>query len=514
MKKSVLISTMLFLTLFCLNVNAQMNEKIVEPTGLNALIEAVQNDFNTLGGDAVSNTKYILRRGASYPYSTNFNENFSLHVEAEEGDGPLPQILPVNTGQEAPRMFRCEGDDLSMTYINLDYHCFDTDGNHIDNAPLRVKGVRGRQVAIGCIFDGQRIEVSRMDGPHQTLKLIDCMIRNNYTVNKWDKGTLLSLMGHSQDSLIIEGSTIFNSPCQLFTHGDTLDYGRMAKNTIHNIGGLFELGVYANPPTTRGVIDFGATQELIIEDNIFYNVGWMGLPPGWADSMFVFDYNPTPTAMPPVFRNNNYYLEPDLAAANPDSAVLIGIFSPNMPGAIGQDGNISEPLIFENAPGTGPCKEAIARFFAAPDTAIFEELRLDDSISNVDVDFSYTGALSPTAGTTGGPLGAPRWDATTSAVASRAAQPSSFELLGNYPNPFNPSTNIRFNLSAPSRVTVKVYDTLGRMVLKTSEIEMAAGSRKVTIDGNDLASGVYFYQVNAQSANAVNTANGRMLLLQ
>ncbi|HWP82578.1 MAG TPA: carbohydrate-binding module family 20 domain-containing protein [Bacteroidota bacterium] len=76
--------------------------------------------------------------------------------------------------------------------------------------------------------------------------------------------------------------------------------------------------------------------------------------------------------------------------------------------------------------------------------------------------------------------------------------PSTFELLQNYPNPFNPSTRIRYTLPQHSRVTLKVYNILGQVVttLLNNE-EQPAGNHVVLFEANRLASGVYFYSLQA-----------------
>ena len=275
---------------------AQSREVIVEPTGLNALTALVESEFNTLGAEVVSDTKYILRRGATYPYSENFNGPVNIYVAAEEGEGPRPIILAVNTGSEAPRMFRPQdADSLSLTYIGLEYPGFDSDGNHMDNAILRVRGNGGRQHAEDLVLDGHRLEISRMDGLNQTFRFVNNIVRNNYQTNKWDKGWgIVNLREQPQDSVIISGNTFFNTTTKVIQDGnDTTMVMHIAKNTFANVGARAELSsndnFYIDTPRTYGAFDMGAAQELIIEDNIFYNVGFMGVPAAWADSFYVFN---------------------------------------------------------------------------------------------------------------------------------------------------------------------------------------------------------------------------------
>lgn len=90
--------------------------------------------------------------------------------------------------------------------------------------------------------------------------------------------------------------------------------------------------------------------------------------------------------------------------------------------------------------------------------------------------------------------------------------PSSFSLSQNYPNPFNPSTAIGYQLSAVSRVSLKAYDVLGRLVktLVNNEVE-SAGNYEVRFDGSGLASGVYFYRLTASPVSGANTGYTKVM---
>jgi hypothetical protein len=76
--------------------------------------------------------------------------------------------------------------------------------------------------------------------------------------------------------------------------------------------------------------------------------------------------------------------------------------------------------------------------------------------------------------------------------------PSSPLLMQNYPNPFNPSTNIQFVLNQPGKVTLKVYDVLGKEIASLVDGQRNAGVHTVRFDAsNNLSSGIYFYRLEA-----------------
>jgi hypothetical protein len=88
--------------------------------------------------------------------------------------------------------------------------------------------------------------------------------------------------------------------------------------------------------------------------------------------------------------------------------------------------------------------------------------------------------------------------------------PSMFVLRQNYPNPFNPSTTISFDLPADGRVSLVIYDVLGRVVRTLLDEYLAAGFYRKVFDGRGLATGVYFYRLHTGYASKVE----KMLLLK
>jgi hypothetical protein len=75
--------------------------------------------------------------------------------------------------------------------------------------------------------------------------------------------------------------------------------------------------------------------------------------------------------------------------------------------------------------------------------------------------------------------------------------PSEFELGQNFPNPFNPTTTISFNLPVQSFVSLKVFDATGREVAVLVSEELPAGRYSRQWNAEGLASGVYFYGFQA-----------------
>jgi len=77
------------------------------------------------------------------------------------------------------------------------------------------------------------------------------------------------------------------------------------------------------------------------------------------------------------------------------------------------------------------------------------------------------------------------------------AVPPTARLAGAYPNPFNPTTAVSFDLRAASRVSLRVYDTAGREVAALVDGWRAAGEHQATFDASGLPSGIYFAKLQA-----------------
>ncbi|MEJ2104889.1 MAG: T9SS type A sorting domain-containing protein, partial [Ignavibacteriaceae bacterium] len=95
--------------------------------------------------------------------------------------------------------------------------------------------------------------------------------------------------------------------------------------------------------------------------------------------------------------------------------------------------------------------------------------------------------------------------------------PIEYLLSRNYPNPFNPSTNIKYSLQQTSNVTIKIFDVLGNEIESLINEEKPAGTYELTWEAAGYPSGVYFYQLRAtpnggQAGDFVQTR--KMILLK
>ncbi|RPI06627.1 MAG: T9SS C-terminal target domain-containing protein [Ignavibacteriae bacterium] len=97
---------------------------------------------------------------------------------------------------------------------------------------------------------------------------------------------------------------------------------------------------------------------------------------------------------------------------------------------------------------------------------------------------------------------------------NRNTLPTQFELYQNYPNPFNPQTTFSFALPQEALVSITIYDIHGRMMSSQFHGRYRAGVHKVTFDGSNFASGVYFVRSIMQMQDKQEVFTKRMILLK
>jgi uncharacterized lipoprotein YddW (UPF0748 family) len=92
---------------------------------------------------------------------------------------------------------------------------------------------------------------------------------------------------------------------------------------------------------------------------------------------------------------------------------------------------------------------------------------------------------------------------TVTSAGEGETVPDQFALHQNFPNPFNPSTRIEFDLPEMTRVTLTVYDILGREVKILVDDSLPAGTHSVTWNATEFSSGIYFYVLRAGAYTGV-----------
>lgn len=95
------------------------------------------------------------------------------------------------------------------------------------------------------------------------------------------------------------------------------------------------------------------------------------------------------------------------------------------------------------------------------------------------------------------------WSNNALSVDDENINPDGFYLQQNYPNPFNPSTTINYSLATSQKVTLSIYNILGQLVDEVVNGVQSAGEHKIVFNAEDLASGIYIYQLQTESGASI-----------
>jgi hypothetical protein len=87
----------------------------------------------------------------------------------------------------------------------------------------------------------------------------------------------------------------------------------------------------------------------------------------------------------------------------------------------------------------------------------------------------------------------------TALTSYNLQHPMGYRLEQNYPNPFNNSTNFRFSIPVSDRVVIEIYNLIGQKVMTLLDTYLPAGIHQVRVESNNLATGIYLYQIKTGS---------------
>ncbi len=103
-----------------------------------------------------------------------------------------------------------------------------------------------------------------------------------------------------------------------------------------------------------------------------------------------------------------------------------------------------------------------------------------------------------------------RHKSQTVTVEIKGSTPEDYELSQNYPNPFNPSTSIKYSIPSDGNVKLKIYNSAGEEITTLVDEFKTGGSHEINFNAGNLASGVYYYRLEAKHFNATK----KMILLK
>lgn len=530
---------MLFITVIVLFMApsltiAQDPDTLDVPQGFETLNLAIKGDTTATGSPKNLNRVYRLERGGFYMLNGTIVgiKGAPLRVVAAKGDGPRPILVPaVTESGSAGNAFQPGG---SIEVRGLYVSGIDNLGNQATKNMFRCDGKNARIIIDGCFLDHDAQTIIRMNAEGQKLYLINSILRNSILLSGPDNGRFIDTRGNTQDTLLIQNSTLYLSSTNPVTGNGFVKYFCLDHVTFYETGGRITSG-----KTINGKI----TNNLFMDYDFEGNKYDPALP--GADSL-ASDYLPIDSLKSPLsteenrqikITNNVYGYSPQVTEMlnsfgfmkktplhNVKTQRIIDTF-PN----IISENNIEEYPIFSDAPDPAV-------------VAAYANYRISTNFSNVgnpdpradrngmaplvdnpasmgpaldEFDFDYNkDAKAYTYAEGGFPAGDLNWfpdkkaeweawikTGVKSDLAS--ALPAEFQLQQNYPNPFNPITTISYRLGAKTRIRLEVYNSLGQIV-RTLIVhqQQLAGIYRVQWDGlnetgQPAASGLYLCRLQA-----------------
>ncbi len=110
-------------------------------------------------------------------------------------------------------------------------------------------------------------------------------------------------------------------------------------------------------------------------------------------------------------------------------------------------------------------------------------------------------------------------DTQTSVEIGKENIPNTFTLFENYPNPFNPTTTIRYSLPASADISLNIYNLKGEKVCSLINQHQSSGTFEISWDGRNennvhVASGIYIYKMEVNNGKEISSQSRKMLLLK
>ena len=502
--------TFLSIVLVLLMSSQSFGQRTVQVTpGIGTLDNTILGDTTATGARVDANTVYVLQRGGYYLTTGTIENRFPLTVVAAVGIGPRPIVQPaVGAGGTSSNSFSPRAD---LTLRGL-YITNEDNGGSVGGLSriMRIRADKIRVVIDDCHLDKSGQSALRFDSKNTRIFFTNSIVSNIGATIDPNNGRAFDDRGNNIDTLVIENCTFYNlTSTVLRDGGGWLKYFRFNHNTTVNTG-------------QRG-LDVGEAVTVKFTNNMFINTGVLGNTP-WieppfrvvllVDSLLTKEIDGVPVTQSVLISNLNIYTAPAIDAAQGDSATVIPNFNATAQAFIDAAGTsstiISEPIQFTRGPAvpTG----VVTTFYADPNNTP----PYDDG-GGTPFDFRYsTTTQSYTAGTAGKPLGAIIWFGMYNDIKRETSTiPQNFELYANYPNPFNPTTNIKYSIPVQNHVSLTIYNLLGQKVATLVDQIQQSGIYTANWNGTSdngiaVSSGLYLYRLHAGSF----VATKKMLLIK
>ncbi len=540
-------------------------QSVVTLTPYNGNLEQTEL-FNQIIADTTANggmpadRVYELQGGQVYLCTQIFRPLQENHVRLVSSNDQHAIIYLYQTGtgdnpQNPPGYFiRTKGGDVTMDGIALVGYFEPIDSNffNMQGGMLRSDNEGSSFYINNCIFSGIGGQILRTNASTVTVKFTDCIMTNlgNLATSNLGAGKGIDLRDVSCDSLILVNNTFTNYQDRVVRH---YNFGDPTAGTGLANYVLIDHNTFYNGMGFHGTLSLGNVGEQVtITNNLFVDAFAAGEDSTDATRTAEFANNGE------FYPNGNNRMAWIFTGPNETTNwdVARNYYAISNSGQAFFDAHTDEPIT-KGSPLTWHINsklgaDSVTAFVQIPDPGFAEVQDLMTGIMNYYVDIAgktkdtpnsywrpevddmdrkpisywmndfdvsystsspaYTGAYNgfPAGNLNAYPDQKAVWETTTGVEESSIIVPVEYSLNQNFPNPFNPSTVIRFSIPETSNVTLKIYDVLGNEVSTLVNDNFNAGQYDISFNASRLASGVYFYTINAGSF----TQTRKMMLLK
>jgi len=533
-------------------------------TAATELIAQIRADTLANGGVIPAGRVYELDGGAIYLAQEQLyvEQGQTLRIRSSDDTKAIIYMYPTGTGSNPERppgnLFRMRGSDLYMSGISLSGYFEPTDEEfwNIQGGLLRTEAEGSSFYIDNCIISNTRGQALRAVAP-KTVKFTDCILTNLGSLggSNLGAGKGIDLRDGTCDSLILVNNTFTNYQDRVVRHynfGSPLEgtgdigYTLIDHNTFYSgmgFHGLLSLGNMGAEATITNnlLVDAFASGE--DSTDATRTAEWANngefYPNGLSKMSWIFSA-PNETTVWNISNNHYAITAAGQAFFDAHTAEPIVEGSPLSDHIKARLGGAADAAVVKiDDPGFTEVQDLITgimEYYVSKSVPLktkdtpnswwdratddMDRRPLDYWDNTFDVSYS-TSSPAYTGGENGFPSGdlnafpdqKSAWESGGGPVGVEELKtlPVEFSLSQNYPNPFNPSTVIRYALPLKANVTIKVYDVLGSEVatLVNNQVQNI-GRYEVNFDASSIASGIYFYSINA--GNFIQTK--KMILLK
>ena len=533
----------MLLVFLMLSISSIYADEIRPGTGINDITTAIAG---ASAGDVI-----LLARGEYYFTQDIINVNVNLTIMADEATTGFPPVISGLVKEDATlaQSIMEIRADVVIKNIYFSGTTSGREGGKDQDRAITFLDTEGMRAEFdGLWFDGFDRRTVQLEAEAMKFYATNCIWVDDHKVEGPSEGRPIDLRQYGPDTVVVQNCSFVNTGNRWIRH--VTASGKPIGNMLidHN---TFVNGVNYHPG-----FDLGQIEKLTFTNNIVMDPGILGsdfvIRPSQNDGKFEIGlpenyYNPDKSLAAHRTREVYYDREEGITVFACHGVDTVGTEITMSNNFVNMDQSIIDKLgtndtlhvqawmcsqfersiisegdpftisdvVFTDAPGLNfnVVDSYISYWDQNPDTRM-----IPTAPDSIDLTYSTTNAAY-TAAIDGFPLGDLNWfpemkqlweEGGVVGVEESSSIPTKFELSQNFPNPFNPTTNIKISIPDNGNYKLTVFNILGQEVTTLLKGQLNVGNHEVTFDAGNLNSGIYFYTLTGNNVNI----SRKMILLK